>query len=101
MNVDFRRSIAHPDHTVVVEVLFVGFTVGEGHLPEQGVTDAVDDAAFRHVYGRVGVDDDAAVDGADHFVHHRPVSFHTQIEDVGGVGIVAEVGGDATVDAGG
>jgi len=56
------------------------------------MADPVHDPSFYLVFGAQRVDDDAAIHGTKHFVYPRGIPLHGQVQDLGNIGIMAEIG---------
>src|SRR5438876_1773983 len=79
----YRRSLAHAQRPVVVEVVLLRATVLDSHFAPQGGRHAKDDAALHLRFHDFGIDDRAAVDRAHHAGDaHLPLPRHRHLGDL-------------------
>ena len=79
----YRRSLAHAQRPVVVEVVLLHATVLDSDFAPQGGRHAEDDAALHLRFHDLRIDDGAAVDRAHHAGDaHLPLPRHRHLGDL-------------------
>jgi len=99
MNLDYRR-FEHTQHLVIVEIFLLYAAVFEGDFGFQGGGEAEDDAAFHLRFDDIGIDDAAAVYGADDAVNFDVAVFlYAGFNDLRDIGFKRKVSGDSACDS--
>src|SRR5262249_29192698 len=97
---DFRGFV-NTNGLISIEVALHDAAFIDRNLRLQGVGQRKYDCTTNLLFEDVGIDDLATVDNADHTMRARFVTFHGNLDDLGGIAVKTSEAGDALIVAGG
>ena len=93
MHVDFFWRFFHPDHLILVEIVFLRNSVLKSQFPKKSVTDTIGYRPLCHVCGRIGIYHYSTINCTNYFFHHRFAILHLKIQHMRCIGVMTKIGG--------